>query len=198
MDEGPTDQDKGNDKGKLITFPGGKKVDPKEVGLENVVGQTGDIPTPEILDPVNIDQEIRKRTEFVNKEKLTQTIAEKRSTIDTIDVVLGEVAEELGHLKYERRKAAKEGKNTASYTIGRINSLTRLADLLLKKKESMMQEELDLKSSRFQAVFKVWIEFFHNSMEKSGVSPEIIDIVFQQMKADMVDWERKMSTAGIE
>jgi hypothetical protein len=198
MDEGPTDQDKGNDKGKLITFPGGKKVDPKEVGLENVVGQTGDIPTSEILDPVNIDQEIRKRTEFVNKEKLTQTIAEKRSTIDTIDVVLGEVAEELGHLKYERRKAAKEGKNTASYTIGRINSLTRLADLLLKKKESMMQEELDLKSSRFQAVFKVWIEFFHNSMEKSGVSPEIIDIVFQQMKADMVDWERKMSTAGIE
>ena len=42
------------------------------------------------------------------------------------------------------------------------------------------------------------MEFFHDSMEKSGISPEVIDVIFQQMKADMIDWERKMSTAGIE
>ena len=138
------------------------------------------------------------KTDFVYKEALTRTIVEKKSTLDIIDVVLQEIAEELGHLKFERRKAAKDGKNTANYTIGRINSLGRLADLLLKKKESMMNEELDLKSSRFQEVFRVWMEFFHDSMEKSGISPEIIDVVFQQMKADMVDWEKKMSTAGIE
>lgn len=200
MEDGPTDdKDKGNDKGKLITFPGGKKVDPKEVGLEDgVVTQVGDIPTPDILDPVNLDKELRDRTEYVKRQDLTQVITAKKSTIDTIDVVLVEIAEELAHLKFERRKAAKEGKNTANYTIGRINSLGRLAELLLKKKESMMQEELDLKSSRFQAVFRVWMEFFHDAMEKSGITPELIDVIFQQMKADMVDWERKMSTAGLE
>ena len=199
MNDGPTDdQDKGNGTGKLITFPGGKKVDPEEVGLDSIVGQTGDIPTPDILDPVDLDKELRERVEYVKKQALVQAITEKKSTIDTVDTVLVEIAEELAHLKFERRKAAKEGKNTASYTIGRIGSLTKLADLLLKKKESMMQEELDLKSSRFQAVFRVWMEFFHDSMEKSGISPEVIDVIFQQMKADMVDWERKMSTAGIE
>ena len=197
MDDTPTD-DKDKNTGKLITFPGGKKIDPKEIGMDSIIGPAGDIPTPDILDPVSLDKELRERTEYVKKQDLTKVIFEKRSTLDTVDVVLLEIAEELAHLKFERRKAAKEGKNTANYTIGRINSLTRLADLLLKKKESMMQEELDLKSSRFQAVFRVWMEFFHDSMEKSGISSEIIDIIFQQMKADMVDWERKMSTAGIE
>ena len=34
---------------------------------------------------------------------------------------------------------------------------------------------------------------FYESMEKSGVDTQTIDLVFQQMKADMVGWEKKMS-----
>ena len=37
------------------------------------------------------------------------------------------------------------------------------------------------------------MEFFNEAMEKSGIRPQDIDLVFQQMKADMVDWEKRMS-----
>lgn len=195
MDD-PTDKDKKD--GKIITFPGGKKVNPSEVGSDYVVSQTGDVPTPDLIDPVEIDREVRERAEYVKKQPLTKAILDKYNTIDVIDVVLLEIAEELAHLKYERRRAVKEGKNTANYSMGRITSLRNIADLLLKKRESVLQEELNLKSPRFQAVFKVWMEFFHDSMEKSGISAEVIDVVFQQMKADMIDWEKKMSVAGTD
>lgn len=179
--------------GKLITFPGGKKSD------EYIIGSIGgDIPTPDILDPIEISKENVAREAYVQNQELTKTIKDKLGITETIDVVLKEIAEELGHLKFERQKAAQAGKNTANYTIGRINSLRNLAELLLKKKESLLQEELDLKSPRFQAVFKIWMEFFHESMIKSGINPEEIDLVFQQMKSDMIDWEKRMSLAGVD
>jgi len=76
-----------------------------------------------------------------------------------------------------------------------MNSLQKLAELLLKRREADRDEELDLRSPRFQAVFKVWMEFFNEAMDKVGIDQKIVDLVFQQMKADMVDWEKKMVDA---
>jgi hypothetical protein len=200
MTEGPTD---GNGEGedpperaKLIVFPGGKKVDPDEVGAGYIVGQTGDIPTSEVVDPVAVDEEVRKRTEYVKKQELVKVVRQGANTANTIDILLLEIAEEISHLKWERRKAAREGKNTANYTVQRINSLRSFAEVLLKRKEAALAERLDLKSPRFQAVFKVWMEFFYSSMEKAGVDQATMDTVFEQMRADMIDWEVKMEAAA--
>jgi hypothetical protein len=35
-------------------------------------------------------------------------------------------------------------------------------------------------------------------MEKTGIESHIIDLVMQQMKSDMVDWEKKMDVAGVD
>lgn len=190
--------DSGDDDKKVIKFPGGKEIKPEEIGADYLIKSTGNVPTPEILDPVSIDQEYRDRTNFVKNQDLVKVVEKGAPTSETIDIVLKEIAEELSHIKFERRKAAKEGKPTTQFTIGRINSLRSLAELLLKRKESALAEQLDLKSPRFQAVFKVWMEFFYESMEKVGVESEVIDLVFQQMKTDMVDWERRMDGAGVE
>lgn len=193
MDE--TTDENGKDKKKgpnLIVFPGGKKVDPSDVGAGYVVKQTGDVPTPDVLDPVASDEEVRRRDKFVKDEDLVRAARGSAPTGDMMDLLVREITEELAHLKFERKKAAEEGKNTANYSVGRMNSLKALAELLLKRREADRVEALDLKSPRFQAVFKVWMEFFSESMEKVGIQEKDIDLVFQQMKADMIDWEKRM------
>lgn len=194
MEDGPT-EDGGKDKGNgpnLVVFPGGKKVDPSKVGADYVVRQTGEVPTTEIVDPSEVNEEVRARKRYVDSQELVRSSRDGSPTGRMMDLLVQEITEELAHLKYERRKAAKEGKNTANYSVGRMNSLKSLADLLLKRREADRDEKLDLKSPRFQAVFKVWMEFFSDSMDKVGIEPKIVDLVFQQMKADMIDWEKKM------
>ena len=198
MSDGPTDEDGKDppDQGKLIVFPGGKKVDPGDVGADYIVGQTGDIPTPDIVDPVAVDEEVRRRVEYVKGQELVRIVQKGANTAATIDILLLEIVEEISHLKWERRRAAREGKNTSNYTVQRINGLRSITEVLLKRKEAALAERLDLKSPRFQAVFKVWMEFFYSSMEKAGVDQATMDTVFEQMRADMIDWEVKMEAAA--
>lgn len=206
-DDGPEDGDDILDdkpakpsRGNLIVLPGGKTVDPHlDLGADYVAGQSrpGSVSSsgPEIIDPVAVDAEIRERERFVSDQRMTEVVRRHGTAHELGDAVLAEIVEELSHLKFERRKAIKDGKNSANYSVSRIAGLRSLADLLLKRLEAARGEHLDLKSPRLQAIFKIWMEFFYDSMEKSGVEPQIIDLVFQQMKADMIGWERKMDGA---
>ncbi len=192
--DGEDDDDKERPKrGNLIVLPGGKSIDP-DIGADYVVASTGSRGTaiPTVVDPVSVDQEIKERERFVSQQDLVRHAKTGSPTSELVDAALVELTEELGHLKWERRRAMENGKSTSPISLGRIGSLRTLVELLLKRKEASRAEELDLKSPRFQAVFKVWMEFFYDSMEKSGVEPEIIDLVFNQMKADMVGWEKRM------
>ena len=186
------DDNDGNGKNShLIVFPGGKSLDPKDVGADFVVGGSGQIPTGELLDPADVKQDLRDRIAFVRGQPLIKAMADGSSALG-MDTLLVEIAEEISHLKWERRKAAKDGKNTASFTVARINGLRSLAETLIRRKEAAIAENLDLKSPRLQKIFKVWMQFFYEAMEKSDVSAEVINVVFQQMKADMIGWEQKL------
>lgn len=177
-------------KGKLILFPGVGPVDTKEIGTEFVVGTSGRVPTSELIDAAQIDRDVRERDNFVKSQELVLAIERGASTTELIDLSLREIAEESSHLKYERKKASKEGKNTANYTVMRIGALRQLAEVLLKRKEAALAERLDLKSERFQKIFKTWMKFVYESMIKAGVEETVIDLVFAQMKVDMINWEK--------
>ena len=188
-----SDEDEDKDKGKLLSFPGGKEVNTKEVGTDYVVGQSGAIPTSELIDPQANDRELRKREQFVQNQALVKNIDTKAPISDIIDSVLAEIAEELSHLKYERKKAAEDGKNTANYTISRIASLRQLADILQKRQENSRAERLDLKSPKFKQILHLWMEFVYESMTKSEIPETTIDVVFKQIEADMTEWEKKLT-----
>lgn len=191
MSNTPTDDNDGK-KDNLIVFPSGKTLDPKEIGADFVVGGSGSIPTGELVDPDETKRDLKERIAYVKNQDLVKVFENGGDTAAAIDVVLREISEEVSHLKYERRKASKDGKNTAAYTVSRIAGLRSLAEMLIRRKEASISERLDLRSPRFQKVFKVWMQFFCESMEKSGVSEEIINVVFNQMKADMIGWEKRM------
>jgi hypothetical protein len=188
----PGPPDSNNSGGKIITFPSGERVNTNDVGINSVIGQVGNVHTPEIMDPISVADEVRDRIKYVKKQEIVKALKDNSSTAVTIDALLLEIAEELSHLKFERRKASQEGKNTSNYTVSRINSLRSMAELLLKRKEAALAEKLDLKSPRLQKIFEVWMEFFYESMIKCQIPDHLTDLVFQQMKADMVEWEKRI------
>ncbi len=187
------DDDKNEQKpGRLIPFPNGERVSTDEIGTDFVVDVSGNIPTPEIIDTNALSKEFRERENYVNDQELYRAITKKIPVNEIVDVVLNEIAEEISHLKFERRKAAKDGKNTIVFTTSRIASLRQLADVLMKRMENARAEKLDLKSPRFKSVMRLWMEFLYESMQKCEISDEVIDLVFKQMEADMKDWELKL------
>jgi len=177
---------------KLIVFPGGKSASTGELGTDYVVGQGGHVNTPELVDPAAVQRDLREREHAVQTNGLVRKVHDRVGPSELIDEVLKEIAEELAHLKHERAKAAKEGKNTANYNMSRIAALRQIADVLMKRQENARQEQLDLKSPRFQAVLKAWLEFVYESAQRAHISQAEIDLMFQQMKVDMVDWEKKI------
>jgi len=193
MDETPPIDDKKN--GKVLTFPGGKKTSPADLGAPYVIGQSGHVPTPDVLDPNDIEKDVRERESYVKRQELVQAVEQKAPAGEVIDLVLKEITEELAHLKYERRKATQDGKNTANYTISRIASLRQLADVLQKRQENVRAERFDLKSPEFKKILRLWMEFLYNSMVKVSVDDSTIDTVFKQMEADMTDWEKRLAEA---
>jgi hypothetical protein len=145
------DDDGGNGKNShLIVFPGGKTLDPKDVGAD-FVGGSGQIPMGELLDPDDVKRDLRERMAYVKDQPLVKAMGE--GSAQAMDVLLVEIAEEISHLKWERRKAAKDGKNTAQFTVARINGLRSLAEALIRRKEAAIAEHLDLKSPRLQKIF---------------------------------------------
>lgn len=180
-----------NKNGKLIVLPGGKKVDAEEMGTDYVVGTSGQIHMGELVDPAAVQRDMRERVVYVRAQPLVKALGDGDAGT-AMDALLVEIAEEVSHLKYERRKATKEGKNTAPFTVARVNALRHLAETLIRRKETAMAERMDLKSPRLQKIFTIWMQLFYEAMEKSNVNSEIINVVFQQMKADMEGWESRM------
>ncbi len=188
----PDDSDDKPDLGQLLIFPGGEKISPADVGADFVLAQSGHVPTPEIVDSVAVSKTYIERRDFVESEPLRRAVVTGAPTTDVINIVFQDIAEELAHLKFERQVAARGGKNTAAYTLQRIASLKSFSEALTKRLENSRAEQLDLKSPRFKVILKLWLEFVCESMEKSGVDEETIDVILNQMKADMVGWEQKI------
>lgn len=179
--------------GNVIVFPGGKTLSPQQIGAGYVVGPSGNVPVIDVVDAREIRRELRERESYVSGQELVRAIEDKAPVADIIDEVLKEIAEELSHLKYERRKAAADGKNTANYTVSRIASLRSLADILQKRMENARQERLDFSSPQFKKVLHLWMTYWYDSMVQAGLNEGTVDSVFKIVESNMKDWEKKVS-----
>jgi len=180
--------------GKVISFPNGEKLPIADIGADFVLDriENNHFSVPEVVDQSVLVKEMRERESYVATQDLVRAVRDKISTSDIVDQVVVEIAEELAHLKFERTKKAREGGSTSSLTVSRILSLRQLSEVLMKRMENARAEQLNLKSPRFREVLKLWMDFLYESMQKSNVPDEVIDLVFRQMEADMSDWEKRV------
>jgi len=176
--------------GKLLQFPN------KDLDEDYVMGTLDpDVLVGDLIDPKEMAETVRERSDYVKKQELMRALDRNAPFPDFLNLLIREIVEELSHQKYERKVAARNGKSTTNHSVARIASLRTLVDIVNKKQDSDRTERLDLSSARFQVVLRLWMEFVHTSMVKSGIRDKDIDIVFAQMKADMVDWEKLVVAA---
>jgi hypothetical protein len=193
MDDRDDKDKKDPKKGKLIVLPNGRKVHTGDIGMQgSIVGPSGNVPTAEVVDPTEAERDLREREAYVKRQELVQSATKRGPTGEMIELAIQEIAEELAHLKYERRKTAKEGKPTVQHTIARIAALRNLADVLLKRQENTRAERMDFRSPEFKKVVHEWLAFMDNAMQKAGLGENEIDLVFKQIQADMADWEKSV------
>jgi hypothetical protein len=188
------DKDKKKPKGgKFLVLPGGKKVNTDDIGMSrSIVGPSGNVPTTEVIDPDDTERELREREAYVKRQELVQAATKRNAMGEMVELTIQEITEELAHLKFERRKASKEGKPTVQHTIARISMLRNLADVLLKRQENNRQERMDFRSPEFKRVIHEWLAFVCESMEKAGLNDNDVDLVLKQVQADMADWEKRV------
>lgn len=173
----------------------GKKVWDQTLGesdyiIASITGDKTDV--PEVFDKKSIDLDVSRRQAFHENSVLTGLIETKSSPSDIVDGIISEIAEELSHIKWERQKSVLEGRSSSAMSIKRIESLRVLADLLIKKSESFKSSSIDFRNPKFKAVIRLWMELVYDALQKVGVDEAVIDMVFKQLEADIVDWERKV------
>lgn len=187
------EKDSGNEN--LVTDDDNSPINPDESGQTGYVIGTSDtkLAVPDLVNVAGIKRELRERDNAVERDELVVKVRSSSEPREIADQILVEISKEIAHLKYDRKRLLLEGKNTSNITISRISALKQMCDALMKKMENSRSEALDLKSPRFRMVLKHWMEFVYQSMEKSNLSQEVIDLVFRQMEADMEDWERRIT-----
>jgi len=165
-----------------------------DVGVDYVLSLPSNLAGDAVIIPdvQSVADSLKEREKFVDSEKLYKSIRSGERLDRVADLVIIEIAEELSNMKFERKKAAIEGRGTMSHTVSRINSLKVLADVVAKKLDAAKADAFDLRSPKFQKILSSWLEFVYDSMKKVGYDDKNIDIVFNQLKADMLDWERKI------
>lgn len=76
------------------------------------------------------------------------------------------------------------------------NSLSAIKDMsqiLMKKREVELSEDINLNSPKFQLVFSWLIEVFNNVLESQSLSRIQINNVFTALSSELAGWEDKVS-----
>lgn len=145
--------------------------------------------SPEKLE--KLEREVKKKNMDLKKDRLLNLVKDNTSGIDFFEKIIEEFSEEVFSLKHEREKAEAKGKDTSGLSIKRVNALKHLADLWIAKRKLSIDEAMDLKSERFQRVFKFLLTIFRDSMVDSGMDMDDIKKVIQTLMFNLDGWEEK-------
>lgn len=109
--------------------------------------------------------------------------------------LLGEVmkgmAEEIASLRFERMQAERDGQETSTISMRRIQGLRAVGDQWIKRKEQLSSRAIDLESPEFNSLLGFICEAFQSSMDEAGISPEMGNSVFGifSKKLDEETWK---------
>lgn len=101
--------------------------------------------------------------------------------------VLFGFAVEAASLQFERLEAEREGKETSAVSMRRVNTLGKLGELFLKRKELLANRVIDLDSPAFTRLFQFMLETFREAMHNGSVPRDQVETVFTQLSKRMSD-----------
>jgi hypothetical protein len=138
---------------------------------------------------------VRQRESMIAKDPIIECLIQNPDSIDLIDLVLREMAKEASSLEYDKIVLEREGLGVSGVSNHRLKALRTLGETWMKKKREIDASTLDLNSPAFRALFSQIMKTFEQAMEKSGMPPEMIQLVFDQLSKLMdAHWEQEAKT----
>lgn len=137
-----------------------------------------------------VAESVRQRHLGIQQDPILRTAKTDPESSDLLHNVVIALAEEAASLGHERLEAETAGRETSQISVRRVNALKAVAETWLKRKDQVVNKEIDLSGVPFQALFNFIMETFRGAMEDSGMRSESVGMVFDKVTAKMQDgWE---------
>lgn len=124
----------------------------------------------------------KERQEHFKNDPLLQMLASKPNSLDIMDLLMFELAREASSLQFERLEAERLGQETTVISSKKVTALKGVADIYFRKRDAILGQAFDLKSSRFSK-FIEWLlsEVVARAARNANLTSEQISILFDQI-----------------
>lgn len=135
----------------------------------------------------------KKREKMLESDELTNILKEDPDSLDVLDQIMIDMAEEAAALKFERTEAERNGVETTTISSRKVTALKTTAEIFLRKRDALVEQSFDFKSKRFQR-FMEWIfKVYREAAITSGLRAEQISILFDHLAKIFEDerWQQE-------
>jgi len=136
---------------------------------------------------------VRKQDAITTDEVVLATQKDPDSP-DLLQHIMRALSEEAASIRFDRSEAERNGEDTSSHSLRRINALRALVEVWLKRRDQLGSKEVDLKSPAVRVLIKYLLDTFREAMVATGESEEMIKTVFARASQMMKDesWENDL------
>lgn len=132
---------------------------------------------------------LRRKQVAMDADGILQVARATPESADVLQAVIVGLGEEAASLGFERSEAARNGKDSSSYSAKRVQALKAVGETWLKRMDQLVTRSVDMDSPGFKVLFKFVIDTFREAMAAGAIRPEQIDTVFAKL-GEMIndDW----------
>lgn len=166
------------------------KKDGTPIVMKKEPGRNRDV----VLTPTTptVDALLKRKDAAIKADPILQAIINDPESTDVLHVIMLALAEEQASIRAERVEAERNGKETSSFSVRRLNALRAVVDTWLRRKDQTASKDLDFKSPGFRAVFRYIMETFKEALDSCGVTPGMAQTVMARSgKMFDDDWEKE-------
>jgi len=130
-----------------------------------------------------------QKIDFIERDPVVQSSHQREDSVSTLRTIKTEIAKEAAALHFQRIENEKFGKDTSQISVRRVDALSKVVavELELKKLDG---DFIDLRSEKFQRVFKFWIKTLEEVAQET-LTGEQIDLFFNRLSNRMEGWEER-------
>lgn len=172
---------------KIEDLKAGDTVSLNDTGLPVFVeGQIGKPPatkkSDDAMPPASalIGDILKIKQGMLRNDPIIQAAETTPESAEVLNQVLLGISEEAASLRFERMEAERNGEDTSSLSMRRVQALKAIGDTWIKRKEQIQHRGIDLESPAFSAVFEYISETYMRAMQNAGVRQELADSIVAQ------------------
>jgi len=136
------------------------------------------------LNPVTpqIAQVAQAREDHFENDPILRGVQLESLSESVLDDILKGMAEEAAALEFERLEAERNGQPGENISVKRARVLKAMADLSIKRKQTLDGGLINLDSPVFEVLFLQIVETFKESMAEAGVRSEQVEQTFSHLQ----------------